>query len=581
MKKAVILVILFSFLSLSAQAVYFYRNGKKIEMKEQFSVFKSRVEKAYIDPDGAKFFLSGKMFVKLPFTDIKKAEKWCEDNGMKLEKQFKYIPQWYLVSGEDEVFKRSAEFVETKKVLQAEPSFYYPFELKAAVPDDPFFANQWHLRNGEGLNSEVSGSDNAHVAQAWDIILQMIRIPGKGIKIAIIDDGFDFDHEDLSGIFLNGHDFYDGDDQPLPGATDAHGTCCAGVIAAKTNNGKGVAGVCPECRLIPIRMDFSAPTLDSIAIESFTYAAENGAHIISNSWGPLDGGGPVDMSQPLKDLVKTLTTDGRNGKGIVILFAAGNGNESIEEDGFASNPDVFGIGSTNASGIRSSYSDYGVSLDFMTPSGDRSGNSISDGIYTTDNLYKGYVPGIMAGDTSGLYVFEFTGTSASCPLAAGIVGLVLGANPALTKDQTYDVLKDTADKVGDEEYDENGFNEYYGYGRINACKAVIKAFEMAGKDVSELSCDPEPVDFEYPDVDYELEDEVTDLIPTDEDENHDDENPEEESDDNADCDTAGEDSMIVDTDHEDNVTADQDRDMEISDEDIENKDNGCSCSLIY
>jgi len=569
MKKIIILLVFFVSGTLLADTVYFYRNGKKIEMKGQSSVFKSKVENAYISPSGAKFFLSGNMFVKLPTQNLEKAENWCADNNMNLEKQFKYISNWYLVSGADDVFRRSVQLVEQKTALQAEPSFYFPVELKAAIPDDIFFANQWHLRNGEGL-PDVSGSDHAHVAEAWDILFQMDRIPGKGVKIGIIDDGFDHDHEDLSGIYLPGHDFYDGDDQPLPGSQDAHGTCCAGVIAAKTNNGKGVAGACPECKLIPIRMNFSGPTLDSIAIESFTFAADNGAHIISNSWGPEDNMGSVDMSQPLKDLVKTLTTTGRNGKGIIILFAAGNGNESIEDDGFASNLDVFGIGATNASGIRSSYSDYGVSLDFMAPSSDSNGYSITDGIYTTDNIYKGYVPGTMAGDTSGLYVFEFGGTSSSCPLAAGIAGLVLSANSALTRDEVYEIFKTTADKVGDDDYDENGFSEYYGFGRINACKAVIKAFEMAGKDVSELVCDPEPTDFEYPDVDYEFEDDVQtpDLEP-------DEENPDEiKQDDIADNIVVDEDDLIDDT-----AFLDEEND-EISDEDINKKDDGCSCSFI-
>lgn len=566
-------------MALFADTVYFYRNGKKIEMKKQISVFKNRTEDAFLSTSGAKFFLSGKMFVKLPTTDLEKAHKWFVDNDLELEKQFKYIPNWYLAKGANNVFARSAALVEKKKALQAEPSFYFPIELKAAIPDDTFFADQWHLRN-KGL-SGVSGSDHAHVAEAWEVIFQMDRIPGKGVKIGIIDDGFDHDHEDLAGIYLPGYDFYDGDTQPLPGAQDAHGTCCAGVIAAKVNNGKGVAGACPECKLIPIRMNFDSPTLDSIAIESFTFAAENGAHIISNSWGPTDGSGSVDMNQPLKDLVKNLTTKGRRGKGIIILFAAGNGNESIEEDGFASNPDVFAIGATNASGIRSSYSDYGPSLDFMASSDDIKGYSTIDGIYTTDNVYKGYVPGTLAGDTSGKYVFEFGGTSSACPLAAGIAGLVLSVNPALTRDEVYEIFKVTSDKVGEDEYDENGFSEYYGFGRINACQAVIRAYEIAGNDVSELNCDPEPTDFEYPDVDYELEDDAqTPDLETDEEM---DETEDEVTQDDI-PDGISDEVSVID---EDGERADEENDefsdefpVEPDDDVKDKKDDGCSCSFI-
>ena len=291
-----------------------------------------------------------------------------------------------------------------------------------------------------------------------------------------------------------------------------HGTCCAGVAGAATDNGTGVSGACPNCTLIPIRMDMMTYSLDSAAIDSFEWAADAGADIISNSWGPEDNGGAVDMNTTLKNLVATLAASGRNGKGIVILFAAGNGNESIDsnktKDGFANNENVFAIGATKADGVRTSYSDYGKSLDFMAPSSDFADDDYDhdgyydtlDGIWTIDNTGKdGYNTGKSSlGDKNGNYTNDFGGTSSACPLAAGITGLILSANPALTRNEIYEIYIETSDKVGGVNYS-NGFNEKYGYGRINACEAVKKALEMAGKNVSQVVCggsivNPDPIE---------------------------------------------------------------------------------------
>jgi len=499
--------------------VYYFSNGKKVTLKkgdQELLKITGKVHRAFVNKSGVTLYSNQRMFVKIPGKITSSAvQKWCKDRGFKLVKQYKYIPEWLLVEYSGDTIAKSAELVEKGIVKQAEPSFYHPIELKGYNPNDQYFPNQWHLNNENGAALGYSGNDHAHVLSAWNVLEGFKTSKGEGVKLAVIDDGFDLDHEDLAGRFLPGKDFDDGDDLPYPGPQGAHGTCCAGVAGASTNNGIGVAGACPDCNLIPIRMKMTGlSSLDQGAIETFTWAADQGAHIISNSWGPPDNGGAVDMGQPLKDLVKNLTTEGRDGKGIIILFAAGNGNESIEGDGFASNPDVFGIGGTNAAGKRCSYSDFGPSLDFVAPSNDTdssggdgwAGGAYIDGIWSTDNTSGGYVPGQLAGDESGKYVSEFGGTSSACPLAAGITGLVLFANPELTKDQVYEIFKTTSDKVsmgfvnpGEGDYDGNGFSTHYGYGRINACEAVKKALEMGGEDVSKVVCGDDTTIPENPD----------------------------------------------------------------------------------
>lgn len=543
MKKITLLLLVLLPLFMFAENLYYYSNGKKITLSETSGYtfisgsvkrdvnvlpkdFKfalrheniylfeklsqenikelgkiGRVLPAYKRNGGEKVYASGRIFVKLPnMKNLKAAEKWCESNGLRLIENYNYAPDWYYVETSEDPVKRSVELVEKKIVEQAEPSFFMRFEKRTYIPNDTLFSNQWHLYN-DGTNQNVTGSDSTHVAEAWDVLRKLKgELGGSTVKLAIIDDGFDSTHEDLQNRFLPGHDFADGDDMPNPGNQDMHGTCVVGVAGGSTDNGIGIAGACPNCQIIPIRMNMSGITsLDASAIEAFEWAANAGADIISNSWGPADGTGQmVDMNQTLKDLVANLTTSGRNGKGIIILFAAGNGGESIETDGFASNPNVFAIGASNAAGNRASYSDFGNSLDFMASSCDMdssggdgwAGGSTIDGIWTTDNMGQGgYNAGnTNEGDALGNYTSTFGGTSSACPLAAGITGLVLFSNPDLTRDQVYDIFKETSDKTGFDTYDANGFNQNYGYGRINACKAVVKALEMVGEDVSGVEC---------------------------------------------------------------------------------------------
>ena len=558
--------------ALSAETLYYYVEGKKVILTEDFSSYSfirtsitranfvlpqsvkllkknenaSIIEiedasakeilmkngmlfPAYIK-EGVKVHVSGMIFVKIPGKpNVSNAEKWCRQNGLIFIKQYQYIPQWYLVSVEGNPIKKAAELVESKAAEAAEPSFFIPVKKRAYIPNDPLFANQWHLNN-DSSNTSVTGNDHAHVSEAWEVLKAFKgNLGGKGVKLAIVDDGFDLDHEDLAGRFTNGKDFGDNDDDPTyktytqtycnklgyqnEDCSDMHGTACAGVAAAAVDNGKGVAGACPECTVIPIRIDFLSDTaLDDYAIESFQWAASAGADIISNSWGPIDNEGAVDTSTPLKNLLSKLAAEGRNGKGIIILFAAGNGNESIDanktKDGFASNENVFAIGATRADGKRCMYSDYGPSLDFMVPSSDFNSNYTKqyDGIWTVDNTGKdGYNTGSASqGDKNGNYTNDFSGTSSACPLAAGITGLVLSANPNLSRDQVYEIYVETSDKVGDVSYS-NGFNEKYGYGRLNACEAVKEALRLSGKDVTQVTCgggiiNPDPID-EDPDTD--------------------------------------------------------------------------------
>jgi subtilisin-like proprotein convertase family protein len=216
------------------------------------------------------------------------------------------------------------------------------------------------------------------------------------------------------------------------------------------------------------------------------WAAQNGADVISCSWGPVDGAW-FDPNDPQHDEVVLLpdstrlamdfaVTQGRNGKGCVILFAAGNGNENVGNDGYASYEKVIAVAACNDLGKKSAYSDFGDAVWCAFPSNEVDGPRLTTGIWTTDNSGPlGYNPGQAAkGDSAGNYTNSFGGTSSACPGAAGVAALVISRNPALRWDEVREILKNCCDKIDTAGggYDANGRSPKYGFGRLNAKKAV-------------------------------------------------------------------------------------------------------------
>jgi len=223
---------------------------------------------------------------------------------------------------------------------------------------------------------------------------------------------------------------------------------------------------------------------------AFIWAADHGADIISCSWGPEDGnwsdpGDPVHFAQVgLPDSTR-LAIDyairsGRGGKGCIVTFAAGNGNEDCSYDGYAGYEKVIAVSACNDTGKRSIYSDYGANVWCTFPSSDfgyapfNHPQPLTSGIYTTDRM------GEMGYNPEGNYTDSFGGTSSSCPGTAGTAALVLAVNPDLTWLEVKELIAFTADKIDIKGglYDESGHSIYYGFGRVNAEKAVKRSMEL-------------------------------------------------------------------------------------------------------
>ncbi|MFN4292664.1 MAG: S8 family serine peptidase [Thermoflexales bacterium] len=428
-----------------------------------------------MDPQSkAPVLYTENLFVK--FDDEAKAvtcRQIIKKYNLVIKAQVGYTPNGYFLGAPEgiglEVFDLARRLLEDDAVELCHP------ELVRRRRDRAAFPAQWHLRK-----TTVGGrviDQSANVEAAWELS------QGEGVTIAVIDDGVDIDHEEFrsAGKIVAPRDVTRRTNDPRPGNFDNHGTACAGVACA--NGAFGASGVAPKARLMPIRL---ASGLGSQSeADAFVWAAQNGADVISCSWGPADGEwwNPNDPLHkqvvPLPDSTRLAmdyaVRNGRNGKGCVILFAAGNGNESVDNDGYASYEKVIAVAACNDMGTRAAYSDYGKAVWCAFPSSNGR-PSLTPGIWTTDRTgASGYNPGQASrGDAQGNYTNSFGGTSSACPGVAGVAALILARNPDLRWDEVREVIKNACDKIdaANGNYDADGHSPWYGFGRVNARRAV-------------------------------------------------------------------------------------------------------------
>ncbi|MGH1364650.1 MAG: S8 family peptidase [Calditrichia bacterium] len=310
-----------------------------------------------------------------------------------------------------------------------------------AIVNDPLYRNQWALRK-------------MRVPQAW-----RISKGSPAIKIAIVDEGVQTSHPDLSGKIVTPYDAVGNDNNQNPNRWDGHGTACAGIAAATAGNSRGIAGVAPKCKILPVRIAYSrragAPWTTSTTwiARGIRTAVIRGADVISNSWG---GG---SYSSVIRNAFVFAKTRGRGGKGCVVVSASGNRNaRNISYP--AKYPESLACGASNEWDQRKSTtsrdgenwwgSNYGPEQDFLAP---------GVHIYTTDITGSG-------GYTSGNYMRNFNGTSSATPNAAGVAALVLSVDPNLRQWEVRDILRLSARDLGP-----RGKDDEHGWGRIDALKA--------------------------------------------------------------------------------------------------------------
>ncbi|NXK14924.1 PCSK4 convertase, partial [Herpetotheres cachinnans] len=360
----------------------------------------------------------------------------------------------------------------------------------SVVPTDPWFHKQWYM------NNDIDPDLN--ILTAWSK-----GYTGLGVVLTILDDGIEKDHPDLSANYdpLASYDFNSNDPDPQPrytaGDENWHGTRCAGEVAAAANNQICGAGVAYNAKVGGVRM-LDGPVTDMVEAQSLSLHPQH-IHIYSASWGPKDDGKTVDGPGVLAaeafyrgvkkvSLVLALgislvrrppahpplppPCQGRGGLGSIFIWASGNGGINYDNcncDGYTNSIYTLSVGSVLAGGWRPWYSE-GCSAILTTTYSSRTTSKVQ--IVTTDLHHH--------------CTDKHTGTSASAPLAAGMIALALEANPALTwRDLQHLVIRTSKPAhLQAEDWAVNGVgrkvSHYYGYGLLDAGLLVEMAKAWRG-----------------------------------------------------------------------------------------------------
>jgi serine protease len=392
--------------------------------------------------------LSSESLIRIPDSFIQQFQIYSAEKAFPLLK-YKPLERSYRIKFQDptqvfavlEALKQLPGVAFTERVPE-----YYSF----LTPNDPSFTvnttTQWGLYK-------------IQAPLAWDITTGT-----PSTLVAVVDDAVKINHQDLTGNLwtnpgeiagngidddgngyiddVNGWDAADLDNNANPPGTATnsnftHGTHCAGIVAAKTNNATGVASIGFNISYIPVKCKLSSTSGSSIqaAMEGVQYALNTPAKVISMSWG-----GSSSSS------VEQLVFDYAFQSGVSLIAAAGNNGNQIPFYP-ANYNNVLAIGNTASSDARSPSSNYGTWIDLMAPG---------------TNIYN-----CLAGSTSSYG--NQTGTSMACPMVAGTAGLMLSVNPGLSPSMIYQCLKDSADNINAQNGTIIGL---IGSGRLNAKRAV-------------------------------------------------------------------------------------------------------------
>ncbi len=406
----------------------------------------------YIGPNGDEFPLTNLIYVHLKDNgDISLLESFSKDLNFGIIGKFNGIPNLYIASCTKDSKGNSLEVAnilyETGLFDGVEPVF---MSIKPSTINDPNYISQWNLKSSSQYGIDFD--------QATSIMPS-----SNNIVIAVVDNGPDRTHEDLlldtyswnavtqtspSVLYTNIED-----------EDTRHGTMVTGIISAKTNNNKGIAGIASTAgiKVMSFSVNYDNATLNAHLAAAIIKAVDQGASVINNSWG---GG---TSNQSINYAIDYAVKNGRNGKGCILTFASGNTNSSSIQypANYSPETDVIAVGATMNNGYRFYFntpmiyagSNYGTGLDVVAPGVD---------VPTTNN---------------GGYYTTFTGTSAATAHVSAIAALVLAKNPLLSYQEAAYVIESTtykqlpgysftSNKIG------GTWNNEVGYGLVNTYDAV-------------------------------------------------------------------------------------------------------------
>lgn len=365
------------------------------------------------------------------------------------------------VKTSEEVLALVKTLGEKDGIIWCEPNMYSG-QLAATTNSNPLYSEQFYLKN-TGQNGGTKDMD-LNIEPAWGIVKG-----GSSTIIALLDTGVSLNHEDLKGNLLSGYTIGNptgyGAPQNWTGTDKSHGTACAGILGA-VDNALGVKGIMYAGKILPVNI---APYISTYAYpsgfahnreiaEAIRWACNNNAKVLSCSWRLSSSN---DVDEAINEAIAN---------NVVVVAAAGNdGSSSVSFP--ASMENVIAVGAIDRNGKLCSFSNRGPKLDVVA-----FGSEI-----TTTNTALTVGTTLVNDYTSG-----FNGTSAACPQVAGVVALMLEANPSLTVSDVISILHSTSRDLG-----AKGRDDQYGYGLVDAYQAVSEArkrgMTISGPDVIEKS----------------------------------------------------------------------------------------------
>jgi subtilisin family serine protease len=290
----------------------------------------------------------------------------------------------------------------------------------ADLPNDPDLA----------ISDRSYGLSTTHAFEGWEYTRG-----NDAIIIAVLDTGLRLDHPEFAGRVVAGRDFINSDDEPMD--DNGHGTHAAGIATAGIDNGIGMAGICPQCLIMPVKVlnQNNAGTWSSVA-KGILHAVDHGARVINLSLGA------AVSSQTLEDAIAYAQAHD-------VLVVAAAGNMGVDRKFYpAALEGVLAVSATDSQDKHWNLSNYGDYIDVAAP-----GYAIYSTYNDLNNYYQGYN--------------YMSGTSMAAPFVTGLAGLLLSQDPNRTPTDVTKLITATADKMGNSVYD-----PYFGYGRINVARSL-------------------------------------------------------------------------------------------------------------
>lgn len=427
---------------------------------------------SFLFPDSIKnMYITHRFYVKLrDANDYELLQEYASIYGAEIEKNGD-LPLWYILrcglhSGYN-ALELANIFYESGSFVAAEPEFIGSVQTECV--NDPLFTKQWNLKNTGQYTGFYDVIEDVNYCDA-----HAITAGDATVIIGVYDRGIDLSHPDI-----NLHPFsYDVTTGTSPSQVyEYHGTACAGIISAKTNN-IGIVGIAPECPVMSL--SFSDATTTYRLGNGFKIAADNGCSVISNSWSCYS------MSLYIDDGISYALSQGRDGKGCVVVFSSGNNDSDSINYPANSNDSIIVVGAMSPCGQRCNPyscdgeinwgSNYGLSLDVMAP---------GVKIPTTD------IAGNLGANPSD-YMLYFNGTSSACPHVSAVAGLILSIYPLFTQKEVADIIESTTIKIGTgyttSSNRPNGtWCDIYGYGLLDAYAAVVAAKNIGSKYIQDTT----------------------------------------------------------------------------------------------